>query len=237
VEILIFRYCVMYYRNHFYFSFFLDKKETKKMGKERLEVQFNRITSRIRPLLKRYEDWYREMGFRYATEETYMEAALTDELPDLKEFPELIVRLLSEVSNNDLLDPFFDTFLDSKNGLFLSMTKDQQNDAFNYWFSRSRQYIDDATLCVVDKDRVTGFIVVREEDGKPYVGPVGVHPNYRGKGIARTLLSRSIEAIRKQGFKKVALETDILNTPAMNLYTQFGFQSIYNSVYYYWNTI
>ncbi|MHA2069357.1 MAG: GNAT family N-acetyltransferase, partial [Candidatus Thorarchaeota archaeon] len=211
------------------------KKVTKELGKERLEVQFNRITSRIRPLLQRYEGWYSEERFRYATEETYMEAAINDALPKATEVDNLTIRTISEVSNDDLKDPFFDSFLDSNDGLFLSMTSEQQMDAFNYWFNRSREFIDEATLCVLDKDRVTGFLVVRLEDGKPHVGPVGVHPDYRGKGIARTLLSEGLEAIRNQGFRKVALEMDILNTPAMNLYKQFGFESIHNSVYYYWN--
>ncbi len=211
------------------------KKVTKEIGKERLEVQFNRITSRIRPLLDRYEGWYRDEGFRYATEETYMEAAIIDDLPGFNELDDVEIKPITEISNDDLIDPFFDSFLDSKDGLFLSLTKDQQIDAFNYWFSRARQFIDEASLCVLDRDRVVGFLVVRVEDGSPHVGPIGVHPDFRGKGIARALLAKGMEAIRKQGFRKVALEMDILNTPAMNLYKKFGFQSIHNSVYYYWN--
>ncbi|MFW9967656.1 MAG: GNAT family N-acetyltransferase [Candidatus Thorarchaeota archaeon] len=213
------------------------KKATKNMGRERLEVQFNKITSRVRPLLRKYEDWYREEGFRYASEETYMEAAVTDDLPELQELGNLTVQRISEISNDDLMGPFFDSFLESKNGLFLSLTKDQQIDAFNYWFSRSRQFIDEASICVFEKNQVVGFMVVREEDGRPFVGPIGVHPNHRGKGIARTLLTKGINAIRKQGFRRVALEMDILNMPAMNLYKQFEFQSIHNSVYYYWPAI
>ncbi len=211
------------------------KKATQEMGKERLEVQFNRITTGIRPLLLKFESWYRDEGFLYATEETYMEASISGNWPEIQEYEEINVKPLTEVSNEDLKDPFFDSFLDSKDGLFLSMTKEQQMDAFSFWFSRSRQFIDDATLCVLDGNNVAGFLVVREEDGKPHVGPIGIHPDYRGKGIARTLLRLGMEAIRKQGFRKVALEMDILNTPAMNLYKQFGFQSIHNSVYYYWN--
>jgi ribosomal protein S18 acetylase RimI-like enzyme len=211
------------------------KKETRRMGRERLEVQFNRITTRVRPLLHKYEGWYREERFRYATEETYMEASIADNTPEVEEFDKMSVKPISEISNEDLFEPFFDSFLDSKDGLFLSLSKDQQIDAFNYWFSRTRQFIDDAALCVLDNDEVTGFIVVREEDGKAHMGPIGVHPKHRGKGIARRLLARSMDSIRRQGFKKVALEMDILNTPAMNLYKQFGFQSIHNSVFYYWN--
>ncbi|MFW9887318.1 MAG: GNAT family N-acetyltransferase [Candidatus Thorarchaeota archaeon] len=211
------------------------KRVTRRMGRERLEVQFNRITSRTRPLLHRYEGWYNEERFRYATEETYMEATITDNIPEFEELDDLKIRPISEIGNEDLLEPFFDSFLDSKDGLFLSLTKDLQIDAFNYWFSRSRQFVGSATLCALDRDEVTGFIVVREEDGKAHVGPIGVHPKYRGKGIARMLLARSMDSMKRQGFKKVALEMDILNTPAMNLYKQFGFQSVHNSVYYYWN--
>ncbi|MHA1926106.1 MAG: GNAT family N-acetyltransferase, partial [Candidatus Thorarchaeota archaeon] len=172
------------------------KRVTREMGKERLEAQFNRITSRIRPLLHRYESWYGDEGFRYATEETYMEAAVTDELPKHHELPELKMMPISEISNEDLFEPFFESFLDSKDGLFLSMTKDQQIDAFNYWFSRSRHFIDEATLCVLDNERVVGFLVVREEDGKPHVGPIGVDPDFRSRGIARALLAKGMEAIR-----------------------------------------
>jgi len=211
------------------------KKATRRLGRERLEVQFNRITSRTRPLLHRYEGWYKEERFRYATEETYMEATFTDKMPELEETNDITIQPISEISNEDLFEPFFDSFLDSKDGLFLSLTKDQQIDAFNYWFSRTRHFVEDATLCALDNEKVTGFIVVREEEGKAHVGPIGVHPKYRGKGIARRLLARSMDSIRRQGFKGVALEMDILNTPAMNLYKQFGFQSIHNSVYYYWN--
>ncbi|MFW9846956.1 MAG: GNAT family N-acetyltransferase, partial [Candidatus Thorarchaeota archaeon] len=190
------------------------KKFTEEVGKERLEAQFNRITSRLRPLLQRFETWYKDEGFHYATEETYMEAAVNESFPRFNLPKELKFAPISEITNEDLRAPFFDSFLDSIDGLFLSLSKDQQVDAFNYWFSRDRKFINEATLSVMRDDSVVGFIVVREEDGKPYIGPVGVHPDFKGKGIGKAMLTRVMDALWKSGYKHAALEMDISNTPA-----------------------
>jgi GNAT superfamily N-acetyltransferase len=78
-----------------------------------------------------------------------------------------------------------------------------------------------------------------EEDGKPVgttivqrrgstkvwiVGTVGVLPAYRRRGIARSLVERSLEIIREKGGEKAWLDVIDGNLPAHQLYESLGFE-------------
>jgi len=56
------------------------------------------------------------------------------------------------------------------------------------------------------------------------VGIVGVLPEYRGRGIARWLLTRSLEDLRERGAEQAALGVIDKNVPAYSLYTSLGFE-------------
>jgi len=57
-----------------------------------------------------------------------------------------------------------------------------------------------------------------------HVGVVGVLPEHRGKGIARQLLTRSLEQLRGRGAEKVILGVIDRNVPAYGLYRSLGFE-------------
>ncbi len=56
------------------------------------------------------------------------------------------------------------------------------------------------------------------------VGLVGVLPEYRRRGIARRLLTRSLEDLRERGAEKASLGVIDQNVPAYSLYTSLGFE-------------
>ena len=56
------------------------------------------------------------------------------------------------------------------------------------------------------------------------VNIVGVVPEYRGQGIARQLLTRSLDDLRERGADKVVLGVIDRNVPAYSLYTSVGFE-------------
>lgn len=55
------------------------------------------------------------------------------------------------------------------------------------------------------------------------IANVAVHPDYRGRGIARQLLEASLDMIRKRGGTIAVLQVEEQNTVARHLYDRLGF--------------
>lgn len=64
------------------------------------------------------------------------------------------------------------------------------------------------------------------------IGTVGVLPEFRRRGLARELVQRALEDIRRRGGTHTSLAVIDKNVPAYSLYTHLGF-SQYNSVIEY----
>ncbi len=77
-------------------------------------------------------------------------------------------------------------------------------------------------------DRVVGYVigVVR---GKllGHIVSIAVHPEFRGRGIGKLLLSRCIEELRRVGVHVVRLEVRVSNYVAIKMYEKLGFRKAY----------
>lgn len=65
------------------------------------------------------------------------------------------------------------------------------------------------------------FSAVEKETGE--VHKLFVRPQFRGKGIARTLLATALGAMKEDGFRAARLETATFMTDAITLYRSFDF--------------
>lgn len=54
---------------------------------------------------------------------------------------------------------------------------------------------------------------------------MGVHPDARGQGIGKRLVSKCVHLAQSEGFERVTLAVDARNTPAVSIYHQFGFET------------
>lgn len=67
---------------------------------------------------------------------------------------------------------------------------------------------------------ISGFIAPYEA----YVLSIAVHPDFRGRGIAHSLLSESISEAEKLGIYEYTLEVRVSNEAAIGLYRSMGFR-------------
>lgn len=93
-------------------------------------------------------------------------------------------------------------------------------------------------LVAVIENQVVGYITILVNpptpDGKamwmrmrPYIGYVGVLPNYRGLGIAKKLVGEgSRRALQYTGENFIYLETEEINETARKLYERLGFEVV-----------
>ena len=81
------------------------------------------------------------------------------------------------------------------------------------------------------------FIVIEQEEIMGYVAAclcdlglraeilrIAVHPDHRGKGIAKTLIEESLLIFSKDNVESVELEVNSANRSAVKLYEKFGFK-------------
>ena len=135
------------------------------------------------------------------------------------------------------------------------VTRLARNDAFrDHWGSQStneEQWAsfvggsllrrDLSFLAITPDDEVAGFVVtsVNEEDwpgqgfSSGYIDLVGVRRDWRGKGVAQSLLSTTLVAIKNAGLDKAVLDVDAENpSGALGLYEGVGFVESNRSINY-----
>ncbi|MFW9925801.1 MAG: GNAT family N-acetyltransferase [Candidatus Thorarchaeota archaeon] len=214
-----------------------SKRYFLKHGHSRLEIELVFPTEDYRAHSSQLVEWYRKCGFQFAAEEIHMKSDLSQiELPQLNVPKGYVLKKFSEVSYERLEDPSFRTLKNSKEGLFLSMSDSEQKVTLQYFFDKAKPHIEDASLILESEGEVIGFVITRyNDDNEPEIGPVGLVPEARGKGLATYLLVRVLESLKDSGSTSVYLDTTITNLPAQKLYRKYGFEDVYYKQFYYWS--
>lgn len=57
-----------------------------------------------------------------------------------------------------------------------------------------------------------------------YLGGVGIHPNYSGRGLGEKMLRAAVNLAEEKGFKRIELSVGTANQKAINLYKKVGFE-------------
>ncbi|MGY5879177.1 MAG: GNAT family N-acetyltransferase, partial [Candidatus Thorarchaeota archaeon] len=212
------------------------KKYVKERGFTRLEALFSPLTEKHSETYKENQSWYKKSGFYKATEEVLLQVELENyQLPSPQpSLPEgFRFESIDNVANDDIEEPFFESFTHGRDRLFVDMTRAQQKVSFNYWFRRDSPF-HRSTILVMKDDDVVGFNIVRVGDDSAEIGPVGVIPKYHRHGIMKSVLHESLKRLKEDGIKIGRLEADGSNEPAVALYTKFGFEKQYDQEYFAW---
>jgi ribosomal protein S18 acetylase RimI-like enzyme len=210
------------------------KDYIEELGMERLEVELTEIDTHS-DALDLYSRWYKGVGFQWAAEEVGMKSELEKLELEKTPLPNGYTLIPIDAMNNSIMkEPFFDSFSDSLDTLFLSMTPQQQLISFNYWFNRSRPMVEGASYALLLNEKCVGFVIARVEEKVAYIGPIGVVPPHRKKGLGVGLLSNCLYELKRQGINTVKLDVSSSNNPAIRLYEKFGFETVTRQVFYYW---
>ena len=91
-------------------------------------------------------------------------------------------------------------------------------------------------IFIMDGDRPIAYNwTLNSSDDKAAVGWVamtGVHPDYRGKGLGRSVVVAGMRYLKEQGVDGIELEVDAANPSARELYLKLGFVKIGETVWY-----
>ena len=86
--------------------------------------------------------------------------------------------------------------------------------------------LSDDIFLVYQQKNVIGYLIacLCEQRKKAEILRIAVHPNHRGKGIAKELLETSFRIFSEDTIEEVSLNVDSSNRAAVKLYEKLGFK-------------
>ena len=90
-------------------------------------------------------------------------------------------------------------------------------------------------LVAEEEGRVAGYIGSQTCTDESDVMNVAVHPDFRRRGIAETLVNALVEELSAIGSRCLTLEVRASNVPAISLYEKLGFAEVGRRKNYYRN--
>ena len=78
-----------------------------------------------------------------------------------------------------------------------------------------------------------GFVLSRAVEDEAEILTLALHPDLRGRGLSASLLSRHLDTLTQSGVRKVHLEVEEGNAPALALYRRHGFKQVGHRPGYY----
>ncbi|MFW9975899.1 MAG: GNAT family N-acetyltransferase [Candidatus Thorarchaeota archaeon] len=202
----------------------------------RAEVGFGGISEENLATLETRRLWYEAEGWKKVEDTNFMVNNLLEDVS--KKTPsnaEYKIRPMTEYENDEIFECYHETFTTSDARWIYDMTKEQRRQEFDKTFDRSRNINQEASFVIESGRKIVAFIlIVTRSNEEEHLEFIGVHPNYRRRGLAKNLLARSIKVLLSQNAQTLTLGVDPMNVPAVQIYEQFGFKVISRIVRFSW---
>jgi len=182
---------------------------------------------------------YQSLGMHMVERNCHMRQELSQKI-DYTGFPEnLTVAPISQLDTDKLYKCFLETFRASQDIWLTDKTDDEIYDYFHEVILENVfPLIEMASIGISTNDQLIAFSAVREshgdENGQLWI--MGVHSNYRRKGIGRKIIHHIKSTLIQKGYKSTSLNVNLSNIPAKTLYLSEGYVEDWIQISYAWKT-
>lgn len=117
-------------------------------------------------------------------------------------------------------------------------SKDMFVKLYETWINNTLSKTFGYKLFVIYKEKqIAGFITINKIDVKTMeIGLISVFENYQGLGLAKDMINYVCNYCFNNGYTILTVATQKINTPAMKLYTNSGFElKKITKIYHIWN--
>lgn len=197
----------------------------KKNGVTRVEGLFNDVNSDNLHEYERTAKWFNSKGIMKLEDNAYLTIQLSD--LDLEPRPvglDAVWRtFLKDADEEALYNCYYATFSSGDDRDFLDSTDTQRREKLD---KSIHSKILNPNLSFIWKDgkRIFGFAVVHSRGEEQHIDRFGILQEYRGRGIAKSLLINTLQEAKNLGYSMVSIGVDTSNSSAFNLYKNIGFQ-------------
>ncbi|NHJ87970.1 MAG: GNAT family N-acetyltransferase [Asgard group archaeon] len=147
------------------------------------------------------------------------------------------VKPIDELDKELLYQCFLETFRSSQDEWMLNKTDNEIHDYYQEIVLESDfPLISSASIGILSNNQIIAFSVVRESHGDKngHLWIMGVHPNFRHRGLGRKIIHYIKSILNKGGYKNTTLNVSLSNEPALNLYLSEGYEKVWTQACYNW---
>lgn len=211
----------------------------KRQGLTRIELSFRRVAGEPVQIYHKYKVLYRSLGMRLMAETAIMRCVLSKVNYENAQIPSIYgVEPLMEADENELYQCYYQTFSTGQDRFFFDQTDAERRAFFIQTFDRSEPFNEETSLILTKDQQIIGFSLVRPThgEGNCHLWMFGVHPNYRRRGLGKSLLRLIMKKSAQHGFRTISLACELDNAPAYELYRGQGFKKQFSKIDYSWKT-
>jgi len=201
---------------------------------KRLEISFDETSDSNAIAFGNRCSWFRSLGWRLVEDTYFMTLESLQDSPDFVIPKGFELRSLLEMNNDELYKCHHAAFITSEAREFYDLTSEEKLQHFEKLYDRSQSINSDASMVLMHGKDVASIVLVVSRDNEEHITVVAVHPDFRGRGLAKALLSASIKELRKQGTQNLSIGVDTVNSPAIKLYNKYGFHVTSRLSFYSW---
>lgn len=180
---------------------------------------------------------YQSLGLTMVERNCHMRQELSQKI-DYTGFPEnLKVVPINQLDIDKFYQCFLETFRASQDIWLNDKTDDEIYDYFHeVVLANDFPLIEPASIGISTNDQLIAFSIVREshgeENGQLWI--MGIHSNYRRKGIGRKIIRHVKSSLKQKGYKSTSLNVNLSNIPAKALYLSEGYVEDWIQISYAW---
>ena len=205
-------------------------------GMNRLEIGFNEISDSN---LKAYENrcsWLSALGWNLVEDTCFMTMDSLEDYPIFTVPEKFQMHPLLSVDDNELFKCHDAAFSTSEAREYYDLSKDEKKQHFTNLYDRSQNINSEASIVLKNDNNLVGILLVVSRDSEEHITVLAVHPHFRGRGLAKAMLSASLKELREQGIQNLSIGVDIVNTPAIQLYQKYGFHVTSRLSFFSWKS-
>lgn len=182
---------------------------------------------------------YQKLGMHVTDRNSHMRQELTQKTTYTECFENSEIIPINQLDSKKFFQCFLETFRASKDLWLSDKTDDEMFDYFHeVILVDDFPLIDTASIGVLSNNQLIAFSIVRESHGEKngQLWIMGVHSDYRRKGIARKIIHHIKSTLTQEGYKSSSLNVNSKNIPAMNLYLSEGYVKDWTQISYAWKS-
>ncbi len=182
---------------------------------------------------------YQALGMYVTERNSHMRQELTQKTTHTEHFENFDIIPINQLDSKKFFQCFIETFRASKDLWLSDKTDDEMFDYFHeVILADDFPLIEAASIGVLSNKQLIAFSIVRESHGEKngQLWIMGVHFDFRRKGIARKIIHHVKSTLTKEGYKSASLNVNSKNIPATNLYLSEGYVKDWTQISYAWKS-